>query len=779
MSARAERQNRRLSLGTVGALDSLELVAAPRPAVSANDVLIEVSAAALNFKEVLAALGMSQGQQGGDAHGGRGLHFGLECAGTVVACGDAVRDFAPGDAVMALGDSCFASYVSVPADRVAHMPRGWSFAAAATLPIAFLTARYALFRVGRLRRGERVLIHAATGGVGLAAVQLCRCAGAEIFASAGSEDKRAYLRSLDIPHVLDSRQLGFGDEVRARTGGRGVDVVLNSLSGEFVGKGVQALAPFGRFLELGKRDVYAEMPLNLRWLEKGISFSVIQFNADSPDLPELFVEVLAQCERGELQPLPYSIFPASEAAAAFTLMARAAHTGRVLLGFREDATAPRTTSCVEKSAPIAHSAYDLIDQTHALSVAEGIDAFAQALASGLSQVVVSTIPLSTRMGRAAEEKPAIAPAPMRTFPRPALSNSYVAPRGDLEQMLCQIWQSFLGIEPIGVEDSFESLGGDSLTAVPLLGKVRTQLQVRLPTYQLSDTPTIAQLAQAIAQKQREAISQHELPTTLVELHAPKAQKGAAQILFLIHPAGGHVHLYRDLAQALGDEQPLYALQAEGIDGKSEPLTSIEALAASYIQAMRIVQPQGPYAVGGASLGGAISYEIARQLSAAGQVVRFVALFDTPGPNYMPQLFKDEAEILTYLMHLEGAVETRVEDLRRLSLDEQYQRYYATSTIMKQLIPQIAKEQLRAFLHVWWVHGHALYRYAPAPISVPLVFFIARDKDGWNSPTPERAWMPLAQGGFDLHEVPGNHITMNRAPNVQFIADRLRQLMVSA
>jgi NADPH:quinone reductase-like Zn-dependent oxidoreductase len=470
MSARAERENRCLSLGTVGSLNSLELIAAPRPTLGPFDVMIEVSAAALNFKEVLSALGLSQ--QVGDAHAGRALRFGLECAGTIVACGEAVTNFAPGDAVLALGDSCFASYVTTSQDRVARIPSGWSFAAAATLPIAFLTARYALFRIGRLRRGERVLIHAATGGVGLAAVQLCQQAGAEIFATAGTEEKRAYLRSLGIPHVLDSRQLSFADEVRARTGGRGVDVVLNSLSGEFVEKGVQALAPFGRFLELGKRDVYAEMPLNLRWLEKGISFSVILFGADSPDLAELFVEVLAQCERGELQPLPYTIFPASEAASAFTLMARAAHTGRVLLAFRQDAAEPRPTAVpdasIETHLPMRPS---LVDQTHALSAKEGIAAFTQALASGLSQVIVSTLPLANRLqGAPAQElsanaasavnSQAMSSAPMRTFPRPALSNSYVAPRSEIEQTLCRIWQSFLGIEPIGVEDSFESLGGD-------------------------------------------------------------------------------------------------------------------------------------------------------------------------------------------------------------------------------------------------------------------------------------------------------------------------------
>lgn len=797
MSVRAERENRCVSLATVGSLDSLELVATPRPQPEKDQVLIEVSAAALNFKEVRAALGMAPFSMEGPS--GRGLRFGLECAGTIVQCGSAVRDLSVGDEVVALGESCFSSYVAVPRTHVARIPSGWTFADAATLPIAFLTASYALFRIGRLRRGERVLIHAATGGVGLAAVQLARRQGAEIFATAGTEEKRAALRALGIKHVLDSRSLAFADEVRAHTGGRGVDVVLNSLSGEFIEKSVRALAPYGRFLELGKRDVYAEMPINLRWLEKGISFSVIQFDADSPDFTELFVEALEQCERGELVPLPYTIFAAAEAASAFTFMARAAHTGKVLLAFRDDATMqrrpPAEKSATARAATTGGRA-QLLDRTHALSEQDGVAAFAQALASGLPQVVVSTLPIAAR--RQGKPAPSATPAPGgnaamatsnqnagktplsgspgRTFPRPALSNSYVAPRSELEQTLCHIWQSFLGIEPIGVEDDFENLGGDSLLAAPLLAKVRGQLQVRLPTYQLLDTPTIAQLAQAVArQLSTTSATSATLPSTLIELRAPALSAGrpARPILFLVHPAGGHVHIYRDLVAALGENQPVYALQAEGVDGKSEALTTLEALADSYIAAIRVVQPQGPYVLGGASLGGAIVYEMARRLSEQGQSVRFVALFDTPGPGRLPKMFQDDAEIFAYMMILDGVAIT-ADELRRLSPDEQLQRYYSHSNLIKQVLPELARDQLRAFLHVWRVHARALHAYAPRPSPVPMLFFLAREKDAFNSTSPDRAWVELARGGLEVHEVPGNHITMNHAPHVEAIAERLRQ-----
>ncbi len=416
----------------------------------------------------------------------------------------------------------------------------------------------------------------------------------------------------------------------------------------------------------------------------------------------------------------------------------------------------------------------LIDLASSLTSKDGVAAFQQCLASGLPQVAISTEPLLQRLhaGRA-EAEPAAAAAltPVVTaFPRPTLQNPYVAPRTEHERVLCGIFQSLLGIEPVGITDSFQELGGDSLMAVALLARVRALLKLRLPAYQLLDTPTVAELAVAIAGP-GSAPAREPTDSPLVALRAASGARRAS--LFLMHPGGGHIHIYRDLTQALGSEQPVYALQSPAVDGRSPPLGTIEEMAASYLLAIRAVQPAGPYALGGASLGGMIAYEMARQLTAAGQRVGLLTMFDTAGPGQLPPPLKDDAEILAYMMHMGGDKDVSVAALRQLSPAEQWQLYWTRSQVFHRLIPQVVQAQQRILSHVWKANVQAMLQYEPQPCSSRILFFLARDKDPYNSPTPEQSWLPLARAGIELYEVPGNHITMNYAPHVQVIADRLR------
>ncbi len=237
-----------LQVGTPGLLETLRLVPVPRRPPGPREVEIRVTAAGLNFLDVLSALGTLPIDRPGP--------LGHECAGEVVAVGAGVTDLATGDHVVALAAGCFGGYATTAADFVVRRPEGLTAENAASLPVAYLTARYGLEVLADLRAGERVLIHAAAGGVGLAAVAVAQRIGAEVFATAGSAEKRAYLLGLGVRHVFDSRSLAFEGDVLAATGGTGVDVVLNSLAGEFIGASVRVLAPQGRFLEIGKRGVW-------------------------------------------------------------------------------------------------------------------------------------------------------------------------------------------------------------------------------------------------------------------------------------------------------------------------------------------------------------------------------------------------------------------------------------------------------------------------------------------------------------------------------------------
>ncbi|HVE82358.1 MAG TPA: beta-ketoacyl synthase N-terminal-like domain-containing protein, partial [Myxococcales bacterium] len=241
----------RLEIGAVGQLDQLAMVEVDRRPPGPGEVELEVEAAGLNFIDVLTALGALGDSVPRLVAGGDFTGLGAECAGRVTRAGPGVS-LVPGQRVLAAASGCLARHVTTSAELVVPIPDSLSAADAATLPIAYATVLYGLHHVAHLEKGERVLIHSATGGVGLAAVAWAKHTGAEIFATAGSEAKRAHLRSLGVERVSDSRSLRFVEDVRAWTNGEGVDVVLNSLAGPLLAAGVDLLRDHGRFIELGK-----------------------------------------------------------------------------------------------------------------------------------------------------------------------------------------------------------------------------------------------------------------------------------------------------------------------------------------------------------------------------------------------------------------------------------------------------------------------------------------------------------------------------------------------
>ena len=314
----------------VGALRWVPL--SPRPP-GPGEVEIDVRAAGLNFRDVMWAMGLLPEEALID--GFAGPTFGLECAGIVRAVGAGVEDIAVGDRVAGLAPASLASRVTTLAGAVTRIPPGTGFAAAATAPVAFVTVVYALGTLANLAPGEHVLIHAAAGGVGLAAIQYAKHRGAVVIATAGSETKRAFLRRAGADHVLDSRDLGFADAVRAITGGDGVGVVLNSLSGEAMENSIAVLKPFGRFLELGKRDFYLNRRIHLRPLRHNVSYfgiDVDQLPIRRPDLAQaLLAEVSDGLSAGTFRPLAHRTFRFAEIDDAFRLMQASGHIGKIVL----------------------------------------------------------------------------------------------------------------------------------------------------------------------------------------------------------------------------------------------------------------------------------------------------------------------------------------------------------------------------------------------------------------------------------------------------------------
>ncbi|WP_461014256.1 SDR family NAD(P)-dependent oxidoreductase [Streptomyces daliensis] len=215
------------------------------------------------------------------------------------------------------------------------------------MPVAFLTAHYALHDLARLRGGETVLVHGAAGGVGLAAIQYARLVGATVIATAGSPDKRDLLRALGVEHVLDSRTLDFAEQARRVTEGKGVDVIVNSLAGQAIDRGLETLRSGGRFIELGKRDIYANKPLPMRSLDRNLAFFVVNFNAMLSDANgrdhgwHLLAEVAERVADGRYRPLPHTVYPAARVEEAFTLLQHSRHIGKVVVSLApEDGPVP-------------------------------------------------------------------------------------------------------------------------------------------------------------------------------------------------------------------------------------------------------------------------------------------------------------------------------------------------------------------------------------------------------------------------------------------------------
>ncbi len=346
-----------LAVTTPGILDGLKLVPSDRRAPAPGEVEVAMAAAGLNFRDVMAALDMLPGP----------VPLGVEFAGRVVALGEGVSGLALGERVVGIAfGGAFRSRVTADARLVAPLPESIADAAAVTLPSAFMTAREALFETGGLKAGQSVLIHAAAGGVGLAAVALARRAGARIFATAGSPDKRRFLHSLGIEHVFDSRSSAFADGVREATGGRGVDLVLNSLTGDLMRLGLELVVPGGRFLEIGKTGLYSREQAAA--INPAADYRVIDLVAacrrDPARMRAMLAALIAQVASGELEPLPRAEFALAAAAEAFRHMARARHVGKVVLTHAESAV---WNAAIELHG--AHAAFVIAGGTGGLGLA--------------------------------------------------------------------------------------------------------------------------------------------------------------------------------------------------------------------------------------------------------------------------------------------------------------------------------------------------------------------------------------------------------------------------
>ncbi|PAY17352.1 polyketide synthase [Rhodopirellula sp. SM50] len=322
-----------LRLGDSSSIDQLRYESVPSVRPAEGQVEIEILATGLNFSDVMKSLDLYPGLPDGP------VLLGAECSGRISRVGPEITEFKVGDEVIAVAPGSFATHVIVNQHLVAAKPKSISHQQAATIPIAFLTAEYALNECARIRPGERVLIHSASGGVGIAAMQLAKLGGARLLATAGTDEKREFVRQLGAEAVMNSRDLQFARETLEQTDGEGVDTILNSLPGEAIPKGLSILKTGGRFLEIGKRDIYSDASLGLEIFKNNLALFAIDLDQLFREQPERMGQMLRRLvtrfDSGELSPLPVTTFDVDETRDAFRFMQQGKHIGKVVVDYRE------------------------------------------------------------------------------------------------------------------------------------------------------------------------------------------------------------------------------------------------------------------------------------------------------------------------------------------------------------------------------------------------------------------------------------------------------------
>ena len=376
----------------------------------------------------------------------------------------------------------------------------------------------------------------------------------------------------------------------------------------------------------------------------------------------------------------------------------------------------------------------------------------------------------------------------RALPAPVDSveqTSVVAPRTPLEKSLTTIWAEVLEVQAIGINDNFFDLGGHSLLAVRLFAQIEKRLGKALPLSTLFQAPTVAQLA-AVMQKERTPEW-----SSLVAINPikPAQQTNSNAPFFCVHALGGNVLEYRELAQHLGEDRPFYGLQSAGLDGTRAPHTRVEDMAAHYIKEMRELQPEGPYFIGGRSLGGVVAFEMAQQLHAQGEQIGVLALLDTYPSGYA-KLLRNEATVAGAVKRGLRRIKSHLSNLHSLQAADKLiyvmkKARFAPRKLKSQVwrrvyqIYQSAGRSLPKTLRdVKEFNSLAVRNYVPKVYDGLVTLFWASE-DLRTSKDLVDGWRALAGGGIEVHEIPGTHLDIIKEPHVSDLAAKLRSCLANA
>jgi thioesterase domain-containing protein/acyl carrier protein len=366
-----------------------------------------------------------------------------------------------------------------------------------------------------------------------------------------------------------------------------------------------------------------------------------------------------------------------------------------------------------------------------------------------------------------------------------LQGGFISPRDTLEMQLTQIWRNVLGVHPIGVKDNFFEVGGHSFLAVRLMAQIQRTFGKILPLATLFEAPTIEQLADIL---RRQTDSLRWSPLVAIQ------PQGSSQPFFSMPGAGGSVFYFHALARRLGLDQPFYGLQARGLDGESTPHTRVEDIAAYNIDALQVIQPQGPYLLGGHSFGASVAFEMAQQLRKQGHEVARLFILDTTAPAFIdkPALpdnasLPDDASLMANIATIWGRLfgknlEVSYDALRLLDLDEQLNYLKECLQMAEVWPPEIGTKQVRGLVQVFKAN-HQIH-YVPQEVFPTRITLFRSSEvnpeevigdDQFSEILRDAAWGwgQFSEEPVEVHVVPGDHITMMTEPHVQVLAERLK------
>ena len=359
--------------------------------------------------------------------------------------------------------------------------------------------------------------------------------------------------------------------------------------------------------------------------------------------------------------------------------------------------------------------------------------------------------------------------------KPEGTQNFVKPQNDVESQLVKVWEDLLGVQPIGVEDDFFELGGNSLLAVRLFADIEHKFAKKLPLAALFPSATIAAIAQIIHQEKFLENTPKANYSCLVEIQP----HGAKPPIFMIHPLGGEVLCYRNLATHLGLEQPVYGLQLQKPDEKQFPIVRVENMASQYLQEIQTLQPQGPYFLGGYSFGGIIAYEIAQQLHRQGQKVAFLAMLDTCRPGYKRRI----SFLKRIYLHLNYIGQRRSKYIShkaksfykhaKFYIKQSFQHYLRFVT---QMITSRTPETNK-YLHGHNIYTQAMNTYIFQPYSAKVTLFRTKDENRTDAVGMEYdstfGWGEIIIGDLDVKYIPGSHLSLLDEPNVRVLAKQMK------